>query len=89
MSEQSLSEQPPSKKRQVKSACQLCPNQCAVTLTVDNVGIVTAAWRQVVAHQGFAQKPCTQLNAVVGMNLQRALRRINLPPLGSYLAGGH
>ena len=58
-------------------------------MTVDDVGIVTSAMRNIPALHGFEYKECRQLAIVVGMNIEKALRRINAPALGTFLAGGH
>ena len=75
--------------RHASSTCQLCHNQCAVTLNYDEVGIVYEAWCDIPAHNGIEQKACQQLNEVLGKNVDKALRRISHPALGAYLAGGH
>ena len=76
-------------ERREDASCQICQNCCAVTMTVDTVGIVTAAWRNIPVHNGIEQKPCPQLGETIGKNIGKALRWISSPALGTYLAGGH
>ena len=76
-------------ERRVDSTCHTCENNCDVTMSVDDVGIVTSAWRIVPVLHGFEQKECQQLNVIVGKNIDKALRRVQAPALGTFLAGGH
>jgi hypothetical protein len=76
-------------ERSEDSACLICHNNCSVTMTVDSVGIVTAAWRNIPVHHGMEKKECHQLNEAVGKNIGNALKWVNRPALGAYLAGGH
>lgn len=75
--------------RRVDEQCQLCHNRCDVTMSVDNVGIVTAAWRNIPVHNGLAQKDCRNLKGTVGKNLENALKWIHRPSMPRHIAGGH
>ena len=76
-------------ERKEDSTCLCCHNNCSVTMIVDDVGIVTDVWRNIPVHNGMEKKECSQLDEVIGKNIGNALKRINIPALGSFLAGGH
>lgn len=75
--------------RREDNHCLLCHNRCDVTMTVNDVGIVTAAWRNIPAHNGSKQKSCRNLNETIGKNLDNAVKLIHRPSMPRHIAGGH
>ena len=76
--------------RSIDDKCRMCQNRCNVRFDVDSFGIVVQARRRLYAAGGETLKTCGNLCHLEGLRLDKAQRRIALPPVPDYIpTGGH
>ena len=76
--------------RMESAQCGMCQNRCHVVFTIDEFGLVRLARRQRFSAAGSKAEQCPNLLRVEGESLPKAIQRISIGALPTYIpTGGH